>query len=139
MNWDSTPLKADPAPPAAGTDFTYTVPTGKVGRLYWLAMRLAAGGQAPNNRYFQMEAFHNKLSNPFTFLSTFLAQFKTETVTYMFAPRIPDTDGTIRPYRTGAMPKHLIGYAGDQIFTLTTAIQSLDQWTVSWGYKERSA
>jgi len=140
IDWDCLPFQPQPTQAAAGQEFAYIVPEGRIGRLYWITVRIQCGvPSVPGSRYLHMELggivfepgtspynFFGKIRNLMTceyFLAPGIPQYTADYVAMQCAPMMKVNE---------IMPDHTY-----QIRTYVFGIMPQDQITVSWGYKEQ--
>ena len=140
IDWEAIPSKASPANPAAGADFSYTVPAGKRGRLTLLTAELQNDANVANRTVrlsITDAAGHAVLKYPAA------ANFSNQTAgilsTYEWGVGLPASDGADQVDRSGPLADYLELPAGTVIATTTTNKQVGDQWEIFWNYKEIQA
>lgn len=136
FQWDVIPMKSQPSNPAAGVDFTYTVPSGKRGKLMLWSGKLTTSADAANRSV----RFSITVGSQTAFIHPTAAGFANQTASaeeyYTLAIGVIASDGADQEFRVGALPKELELPAGSVIATTTTNIDNTDAWTIRWIYKE---
>jgi hypothetical protein len=136
FQWDIIPMKSQPSNPAAGVDFTYTVPTGKRGKLMLWSGKLTTSADAAN----RSARFSITVASQVAFIHPVAAGFANQTASaenyYTLGIGVVASDGADQEYRAGPLPKELELPAGSIIATTTTNIDNTDQWAIRWIYKE---
>lgn len=137
--WDSVDTKDAPTQPAAGADFSYTVPAGFRGLLSLFVGKFVASGDAANRGvlFTVTRGTHTLFRYPTT--GNFANQTAGVTSTYVLGIGLTASDGADQIERVGPLPDKFELKAGDIIATTTTNIDNAapkDQWTIGWIYKE---
>ena len=141
FNWDSIPGAADPADPAAGATFTYTVAAGKRARLSTFCLALTSSA-VPGNRgvnlLVQRGAANYHMLLPPTASGVCANQTASRTNYYTFAPGLPLTDAADQAKRVIPMPQMDL-LAGDiisiGIANMDVTGGSGDQLKIGWTFQ----
>jgi hypothetical protein len=142
IDWDALPFQPQPTQPAAGQLFEYAIPEGRIGRLYWITVKLVCG--TPNEAIGRR--LHMELGG-ITFMPGGLAQGSNQfgkighlnTGSYFMAPGIPQYIGMYEALQCAPMMtvNEIMHDHTYQIKTYMWFIQPNDQITVNWAYKEQ--
>jgi hypothetical protein len=133
---------SDPAALAPGATFTYEIPAGKVGRLYWISARWTANGSAtPRTPHWEVPSGPVDAGPviPFNSSNLFGGQL-TAGLSCDYSgtgPKTPLGSGLNRPYQGGPMPKYGVCMYPLRLYFFAYNIQAGDQISVEWGYKEQ--
>lgn len=140
FTWDAVASMAKPTDPAAGNDWSYTVPTGK--RLYMIALtcELTSSAAAANRQVricFRTSGSKDLYIYPAA--AVFSNQTASRTNSYTLGVGCAASDAADQVDRTGILPDHWELPAGTVISTSTTNIQGADQWVINWVAKLMNA
>ena len=138
VNWDAIPTKTI-TQPAAGANFSYTIPAGKRGRVEWLGVKLVNDANAANRAVLiECRAVGAALSPPL-YVGPCATQTLGVTSMYFLGLYITESDvadAAIRK-KIASFPFEL--EAAGAILVTVSNKQVGDQLTIYWGYKEAMA
>jgi hypothetical protein len=132
FTWETIPTLANPTSPAAGADFSYTVPASRRLRLYMMNLWLVTDANPANRTvYVDITRGGTKLWR-YPVTTTFANQTASKTCGYVFGVGLAFSDAADQTDRQAPLPDEIELKAGDIIATHTTNIQAGDQWSPHW-------
>lgn len=137
VNWDSVASEPFPTNPAAGADFTYTIPAGYIARLDLLATLLDTDANAAN-RTLHFGIFNGAIEiMRWPVAANFANETANQVDEYVLGVGMPSSDAADQDSRSYPLTDHLELQAGLIIKTVTALIQVGDQHEISWILKLR--
>lgn len=132
-SWDGVPNRPQPTNPAAGADFTYTIPSQFRALLLGICASLVSDANAAN-RGVRIKVVSSAGKDMYIYpaAAAFANQTASHAENYLMAIGATVSDGVDQTDRQGVLPDHFELAAGTVISTLTTNIQVGDQWTITW-------